>query len=243
MMSDDGLVILIIDDEQAIRRFLRAALSMHGHSVIEAVNGQQGLSAILTHRPDVVFLDLGLPDMDGIEIIKQLREWSQVPIIVLSVRHQEQIKIEALDLGADDYLTKPFSMGELMARMRVALRHATPADQEPVFTLGTLTVDLGRRLVLVDDREAQLTRTEYDLLRTMVVDVGKVLTRMATCFEPCGDGDTRSKPTCCGSILATCGTRSNRPPRAHNISSPSQASGIACEMNCSPPQGGFSIRK
>lgn len=175
-MTETGLRILVIDDEQAIRRFLRTALSVHGHTIYEAANGETGLAAILQHRPDVIFLDLGLPDMDGIEIIHQLREWSSIPIIVLSVRDQEQTKIEALDAGADDYLTKPFSMGELMARMRVALRHALPQEPEPVFRSGNLTVNLGKRLVTVDGEEVQLTPTEYDLLRVMVLDAGKVLT-------------------------------------------------------------------
>lgn len=175
-MSDAGLRILVVDDEQAIRRFLRTALSVHGHTVYEAVDGEEGLRAILQHRPDVIFLDLGLPDMDGIDIIRRLREWSQTPIIVLSVREQERTKIEALDAGADDYLTKPFSMGELMARMRVALRRTLPHEPEPVFQVGDLKVNLGRRLVTVEENEVQLTPTEYDLLRAMVLDAGKVLT-------------------------------------------------------------------
>lgn len=187
-MSEVGLRILVIDDEQAIRRFLRTALSVHGHTVYEAVNGEEGLTAILQHRPDVIFLDLGLPDIDGLDIIRQLREWSQTPLIVLSVREQEQTKIEALDAGADDYLTKPFSMGELMARMRVALRRTIPHEPEPVFEVGNLTVNLGRRLVTAQGDEVQLTPTEYDLLRTMVLDAGKVLTHRHLLNEVWGAG-------------------------------------------------------
>lgn len=175
-MPETGLRILVVDDEQAIRRFLRTALGAQGYTVYEAVSGEAGLAAILQHRPDVIFLDLGLPDRNGLDIIGQLREWSQTPIIVLSVRDQEQTKIAALDAGADDYLTKPFSMGELMARMRVALRHAVPHEPEPIFRVGNLTVDLGKRLVSVGEEEVQLTPTEYDLLRVLVLDAGKVLT-------------------------------------------------------------------
>ena len=134
------------------------------------------LAAVVAHRPDLIVLDLGLPDMDGIEVTRLLREWTQIPIIIVTVQEQEAAKIAALDAGADDYVTKPFGMGELLARMRVALRRAASPAAEPVFTSGELTVDLARRLVTVGDREVQVTPTEYDLLRTLVAHAGKVLT-------------------------------------------------------------------
>jgi two-component system KDP operon response regulator KdpE len=175
-MSQGGPRVLVVDDEPAIRRFLCTSLTAHDYSVFEAVNGQEALAAVLAHRPDLVILDLGLPDLDGIEVTRLLREWSAVPIIILTVQEQEAAKITALDAGADDYVTKPFGMGELLARMRVALRRAASPDAEPVFTTGELTVDLARRLVTVGEREVQLTPTEYDLLRVLVTNAGKVLT-------------------------------------------------------------------
>jgi two-component system KDP operon response regulator KdpE len=165
-----------VDDEAAIRKFLRAALSAHDFLIAEAASGREALSAAVTFRPDLVILDLGLPDADGIEVTRKLREWAQTPIIVLSVRDQEAAKIGALDAGADDYLTKPFGIGELLARMRVALRHAAKTSDEPVFVVGELAVDLARRLVTVGGAEVQLTPTEYDLLRTLVAHAGKVIT-------------------------------------------------------------------
>lgn len=175
-MSDSGPRVLVVDDEPAIRRFLCASLTAHNYSVYEAVNGQEALAAVLAHRPDLVILDLGLPDLDGIEVTRLLRGWSAVPIIILTVQEQETAKITALDAGADDYVTKPFGMGELLARMRVALRRAASPGAEPVFSTGELTVDLARRLVTVGEREVQLTPTEYDLLRVLVTHAGKVLT-------------------------------------------------------------------
>lgn len=174
-MSESGPRVLVVDDEPAIRRFLHTSLAAHEYAVFEAVNGQDALSAVIAHRPDLVILDLGLPDMDGIEVTRLLREWTQIPIIIVTVQEKESAKIDALDAGADDYVTKPFSMGELLARMRVALRRAGPAGAEPVFTTGELTVDLARRLVSVAGREVQLTPTEYDLLRVLVTHAGKVL--------------------------------------------------------------------
>jgi two-component system KDP operon response regulator KdpE len=175
-MSESGPRVLIVDDEYAIRRFLRASLTAHNHTVFEAANGQEALAAVAAHRPDVVILDLGLPDLDGVEVTRQLREWSQVPIIILSVRERETDKIAALDAGADDYLTKPFGVGELLARLRVALRRTAQPATEPVFTSGELTVDLMRRLVTVAERPIQLTPTEYDMLKFLVAHAGKVLT-------------------------------------------------------------------
>jgi two-component system KDP operon response regulator KdpE len=175
-MSEGGPRVLVVDDEPAIRRFLCTSLTAHDYSVFEAVNGQEALAAVLAHRPDLVILDLGLPDLDGIEVTRLLREWTAVPIIMLTVQEQESAKITALDAGADDYVTKPFGMGELLARMRVALRRAASAGAEPVFTTGELTVDLTHRLVTVGEREVGLTPTEYDLLRVLVTHAGKVLT-------------------------------------------------------------------
>lgn len=175
-MTEPGLRVLVVDDEPAIRRYLRTALGAHDYQVFEAANGQAALAGAAVQRPDLVILDLGLPDLDGVAVTRQLREWTQVPIIILSVRGQETDKIAALDAGADDYLTKPFGVGELLARMRVAVRRASAPPAEPVFTQGELTVDLARRVVTVGTREIALTPTEYDLLRVLVAHAGKVLT-------------------------------------------------------------------
>ncbi len=175
-MPENALRILIVDDERAIRRFLRAALSSHGYQVFEAENGQMALSAAAENRPDVVILDLGLPDMDGVEVTRQLREWFQSPIVILSVRDQENDKIAALDAGADDYLTKPFGVGELMARIRVILRRASHPVDEPVYEIDDLKVDLPRRMVTLRGQEVDLTPTEYDILRVLVQHAGRVLT-------------------------------------------------------------------
>jgi two-component system KDP operon response regulator KdpE len=178
-MSADGAGqyrLLVIDDEAAIRRFLHSALSSAEFTLQEAASGHQGLSAAAAFRPDVVLLDLGLPDIDGIEVIRRIREWSPVPIIVLSVREREDDKVAALDAGADDYLTKPFGVGELLARIRAALRRTQAQSVEPVVALDDLTVDLNLRRVAVAGKEVQLTPNEYDLLRLFVTHAGKVLT-------------------------------------------------------------------
>jgi len=175
-MNEPALRVLVVDDERAIRRFLRASLSAHGYTVFEAVSGQEALAAVLTDRPDLIILDLGLPDMDGIEVTRQLREWSQTPIVVLSVQEEEGTKVAALDAGADDYLTKPFGMAELMARIRLALRHVYQPSEEPIFECGNLRVDRAHRQVSVDGVPVVLTPTEYDLLRVLVQYAGKVLT-------------------------------------------------------------------
>jgi two-component system KDP operon response regulator KdpE len=176
MNETTGPRVLVIDDERSIRRFLRASLSAHGYEVFEAATGREGLSQVALHRPDLIILDLGLPDVEGLEVTQRLREWTRIPIVILSVREQEADKIAALDAGADDYLTKPFGVGELMARLRVALRHAAQPDVDPIFTTGDLTVDLARRQVTVSGREIQLTPTEYDLLKLLATHAGKVLT-------------------------------------------------------------------
>jgi two-component system, OmpR family, KDP operon response regulator KdpE len=167
--------ILVVDDERPIRRFLNASLSGL-YEICEAANGEEALRAAATERPDLIILDLGLPDLDGVEVTRHLREWAQTPIIVVSVREQESDKIAALDAGADDYLTKPFSAGELMARIRVALRRSVQNESEPVFTSGELTVDLTLRTVTVGSQSVTLTPTEYDLLKVLIKYAGKVLT-------------------------------------------------------------------
>lgn len=168
--------ILVIDDELAIRRFLHTVLSNEEFILHEAEGGHAGLAAAAAFRPDVILLDLGLPDLDGVEVIRRIREWSQVPVIVISVREREDDKIAALDAGADDYLTKPFGVGELMARIRAALRRSLRQVSEPIFTSGDLVVDLTLRRVTVRGEDVQLTPTEYDLLRLFVNHAGKVLT-------------------------------------------------------------------
>lgn len=180
--------ILVVDDEAPIRRYLRAALSAQGFNVYESASGEEALQAVLSHRPDIIILDLGLPDIDGIEVTRRLREWSQTPIIILSVREAEQDKIAALDAGADDYLTKPFGTGELLARMRVALRKQSSAANEPVFESKGLSVDFARRLVTVNGQEVQLTPTEYDLLKVLVTHAGKVITHRQLLRQVWGDG-------------------------------------------------------
>jgi two-component system KDP operon response regulator KdpE len=168
--------ILVVDDDRAIQRFLETVLTSRGFSVHLAENAHLALAAAATVRPDLILLDLGLPDRDGIEVLARLREWSAVPTIVLSVREGERDKVSALDAGADDYLTKPFGIEELMARIRVALRRANQQTPEPVYRIGGLEVDLNRRLVTVRGEEVQLTPTEYDLLRLLVTHAGKVMT-------------------------------------------------------------------
>ena len=171
--------VLVVDDEPQIRRFLRASLSTSEYECLEAEQGAEALHVIATRNPDVVLLDLGLPDIDGLEVIRRLREWSQVPVIVLSARGQEEDKIRALDEGANDYLTKPFSIGELLARLRVALRTASSArgdDREPIYEQEHLRVDFSKRLVFVDGVEVHLTPIEYKLFSLLLRNAGKVLT-------------------------------------------------------------------
>ena len=170
--------ILIVEDEREIRKLVRATLEANGFDVIEAENARDGRLAILSRRPDLVLLDLGLPDQDGQDFITELREWSQVPLIVLSAREHETQKVAALEGGADDYLSKPFAAGELIARIRVALRHAASrkGDAEPVHVFDTLAVDLSARSVKLGGEELRLTPIEYKLLATLVQHAGKVLT-------------------------------------------------------------------
>jgi len=173
---DNPLRVLIVDDEATIRRFLTNVLATDRCAVFQAENGSLALAAAAATRPDLILLDLGLPDMDGVDVIRKIRTWSPVPIIVLSVRGQETEKVKALDAGADDYLTKPFGIAELLARIRVAVRRAVQQAPEQVFRVGDLEVDLIRRRVKVHEAEVQLTPTEYELLRLLVTHAGKVLT-------------------------------------------------------------------
>ena len=179
-MSNPSLpkpTVLVIDDELQIRRLLRVCLEANGYRVVEAATGQEGIVQAAQHPPDVVLLDLGLPDMEGVAVLKRLREWSRLPVVVLSVRDREEDKIAALDQGADDYVTKPFATGELLARLRVALRHALPVAEDSVFRSGGLEVDLAARVVKLGGQEVKLTATEYSLLRLLVRHAGKVLTQ------------------------------------------------------------------
>ena len=172
-------LILIIEDEASLRRFLVPTLANQDYQVLTAATGTDGLTMARSHNPDLVLLDLGLPDIDGLEVTRRLREWSRVPVIVLSARGQERDKVAALDLGADDYVTKPFAVGELLARMRVALRHqagGADAAQDPVFEAGGLRVDRVRRVVTVDGQEVRLTPIEYRLLAALCEYPGRVLT-------------------------------------------------------------------
>ncbi|HEX7474989.1 MAG TPA: response regulator [Dehalococcoidales bacterium] len=175
-MSIKKLRILVVDDEEAIRRFLRVTLASQGFEIIEAATGQEAMSIGSFQRPDLVILDLALPDIDGIEVTRRLRQWTQIPIIILSVRGSEKDKIAALDAGADDYLTKPFGAGELLARIRVALRHQPQSSNEPIFVDGEISVDLISRIVKVSGQDVQLTPTEYDILTALVNHAGKVIT-------------------------------------------------------------------
>ncbi len=181
-------LVLVIEDEPQMRRFLKASLESHDYGLVEAVNAREGLSQATGRNPDAILLDLGLPDLDGIELTRRLREWCRTPIIVISARGREQDKIAALDAGADDYLTKPFGIGELLARLRVALRHAAAPDGggEPVVEVGDLKVDLAARLVFRKGAEVHLTPIEYKLLATLARHAGKVLTHRQLLKEAWG---------------------------------------------------------
>jgi two-component system KDP operon response regulator KdpE len=186
-------VVVLIEDEPQIRRFLRATLTGQGYRLFEAASGADGLVEVNSRQPDVVVVDLGLPDMDGLEVIRRLREWSAVPIIVLSARGQERDKVTALDAGADDYVSKPFGAGELLARVRVALRHTAGASHEAdeaAFKVGELQVDLLRRRVFLGARETHLTPIEYKLLTTLVKHAGKVVTHQQLLREVWGPTHT-----------------------------------------------------
>jgi two-component system, OmpR family, KDP operon response regulator KdpE len=195
-MADNHPTVLVIEDEAQIRRFLRATLTANGYRLLEATTAQEGLVQAATRQPEIVILDLGLPDLDGLEVTRRLREWTTVPIIVLSARGQGSDKVTALDAGADDYLTKPFSVGELLARLRVALRHAARTSQEPgepIFTVGDLRVDLARRQVYIAEQQVHLTPIEYKLLTTLVRYAGRVVTHRQLLQEGWGPGHTEAR--------------------------------------------------
>ena len=192
-MSGAGPLVLVVEDELPVRRFLRAALAGHGYRVVEAASVAEAEQLAPSHNPDVYLLDLGLPDGDGIDLARRLREWSRAPIIVLSARGREEDKVNALDAGADDYLTKPFGVNELLARLRVALRHAQSApEQRPVFEAGPLRIDLSRREVTVDGAEVRLTPTEYRVLALLAQHAGKVLTHRQILKEVWGPHATEA---------------------------------------------------
>lgn len=178
--NSGSLVVLVIEDDPQIRRFLRTTLTTNGYKMLEAATAQEGIRQASVQHPELIILDLGLPDMDGLDVTRQLRKWSTTPIIVLSARNQERDKVMELDAGADDYLTKPFGTSELLARMRVALRHvlqSTQGTDNPVFTVGNLSIDIAYRQVFLGKEEVHLTPIEYKLLRTLAQHAGKVVTQ------------------------------------------------------------------
>jgi len=179
-------VALVIDDEPQMRRLLRVTLEANGYRVFDAATGNDGVAQAAQRRPDVVLLDLGLPDLEGAEVLKRLREWSRVPVIILSVRDREDEKVAALDAGADDYVTKPFNSAELLARIRAALRHTQPQGADAIFRSGDLEVDLSKRVVLKNGAEVKLTPLEYSLLHLLVTHAGKVLTHRQLLTEVWG---------------------------------------------------------
>ncbi|MCU0492511.1 MAG: response regulator transcription factor [Chloroflexaceae bacterium] len=209
--------LLVVDDEPQIGRMLRTVLTAHGYTVQVVNDGQAAVETVATWRPDLVILDLGLPGLDGFEVSKRVREWSQVPIIVLTVRDAEQDKVKALDLGADDYLTKPFGTDELLARIRVALRHAARLQraEEPLLQFGELQIDRGRRLVTLRGQEVRLTPTEYDLLVLLAGNAGKVLTHRTILRAIWGPASEQDVPTL--RVFVTQLRRKIEPDPAHPI--------------------------
>jgi len=178
-MTEEKELILLVEDELQMRRFLRIALESQGYRIVEATTAKEGMLQAASRNPDIVLLDLGLPDMDGLEVTSRLREWTQTPIIVISAREQEQDKVKALDAGADDYLTKPFNANELLARIRVAIRHSIrtrSGHTDPIFAFGSIRVDLSQRQVFLDDKEVHLTPLEYKLLMVLIRHAGRVVT-------------------------------------------------------------------
>ncbi len=187
--AQSGPRVLVVDDEPQIRRFLRASLQSHDYTVLEAENGKEAVRACTTQKPDLLILDLGLPDMDGLDVLKTIREWSRVPVIVLSIRSDETDKIEALDRGANDYVTKPFSMGELLARMRAALRQGRSEGADAgssIVAAGDISIDLGKRLITLGGSPVKLSRKEYDLLKILALHPGKVITHQQLLQEVWG---------------------------------------------------------
>jgi len=217
--------VLIVDEEAQIRRFLRISLEANGYRVFETVTGEEAVQEVARLRPDLVILDLELPDMIGFEVLRRIREWTSTPVIVLSVRSDDRDKIAALDGGADDYLTKPFSVDELMARLRVALRHAQPSPEEQVFVLDDLQVDLVRRLVTVRGEQIRLTPTEYALLRLMIQNAGKVLTHKQILRAVWGP-EYVNETIICACISPNYAKRSNTIQHCHACWSQSRGSAI-----------------
>jgi two-component system KDP operon response regulator KdpE len=186
-MIEKRPLILVVDDEEAIRRFLHVTLTSQGYEIVEAASGQEAISSVRSQQPELIILDLALPDIDGVEVTRRLRQWTQIPIIILSVRGSEKDKIAALDAGAEDYLTKPFGAGELLARIRVAWRHQYKLPNEPELVSGDLTIDLANRIVKVSGHEIQLTPTEYNILRVLGTHAGRVLTHRHLLQEVWGE--------------------------------------------------------
>ena len=226
-MAESALRIVMVDDEPAMRRLLKITLQAEGYVVYEAGNGREAIDQVTARHPDLVILDLGLPDLDGIEVIRLLREHTQIPIIILSVREDEADKITALDAGADDYLTKPFGTGEFLARIRVVMRRATQVPAGPVFSNGGLEVDFARHTVTVNGNEVHLSPTEYELLRILATQAGKVLTHNQLLRQVWGAG-YEGNHTCCASPWAICATSWRSTRRAHAGSSPSRGSATGC---------------
>ncbi len=187
-MNENSFRVLIVDDEPEIRRFLRASLKIYQHEAVEAENGAEALSAVRNEHPDLMILDLGLPDIDGVEITRRVREWSDIPIIILSVRNRESEKIDALNAGADDYLTKPFGVGELLARIQVIMRRVANIGTHPVYQFGDMVVDLNRHEVRRAGTAIALTPTEFDLLNILVQNAGKVVTHWQLIHKVWGAG-------------------------------------------------------
>ncbi len=189
-MSKRGARILVVDDEVEIMRALQRSLAAHGYEVFVAKNGEEALEEVARHRPDLILLDLGLPGISGLEVCKKVRESSNLPIIVLSVKDTERDKVLALDLGADDYVSKPFSVNEVLARVRVALRHSAQVQTgtEPIFSAGPLRIDFAQRQVQVNGQDVKLTPTEYDLLKALIKNSGKIMTRQMLLSQVWGTG-------------------------------------------------------
>lgn len=185
-MTKPNLKALVVDDEPAVRRFLRTSLEPRGYQVSEASSGHEAIDLVAQSKPDVILLDMGLPDLDGVEVTRILREWCNIPIIILSVRESEADKVAALDAGADDYLTKPFGLNELTARLRAALRRVQQNPDEPVLLSGSLSIDLTNRDVIRDGQRIVLTPTEYDILKALARKAGKVLTHQQLMREVWG---------------------------------------------------------
>ncbi|MCF4167720.1 response regulator [Zavarzinia compransoris] len=186
--------VLVVDDEAPIRRTLRTILEAHGYHVFDAPSAADALRRVRTERPDLVLLDLGLPDRDGIEVLRELRAWSAVPVVILSARGDEAGKVKALDLGADDYVTKPFGTGELLARLRAALRHRAQSAPAPVFESEGLRIDAAARIATVNGRTVRLSRREWDVLRVLAMDAGRVLTHrqiLHKVWGPAQEGQTQ----------------------------------------------------